>query len=325
MVRRITIITILCMTQPRNLISNTPLCGVSLLTQPRAGIIRRRRPVRARVKSAKWFVWPALLCVVLVALTSEVTGKPEWDERARMAQLLVGDPSQARPKAEMTMDPILTQVAQARAADLARRRYFSHVNPDGHGPNHLVRAAGYELPTFWGTARKDNFIESIGAGYASAGDVWRMWMNSSGHRTHLLGRKSMYQEQTNYGIGYYADPSSPYRCYWVIITAPPEQRAFIGVSSRIASRDPGKGAAFRAGNGVTLREDRATATAGTASSERVDARTKFRIGKVASDEPVTAKKPIGIGNEPSRAVRKVPAARPVFAATRWFIAASVAP
>ena len=50
-------------------------------------------------------------------------------------------------------------------------------------------------------------------------------MNSSSHRTHLLASSSFYRDQTNFGIGSYVDPSSPFRRYWVIITAPPASRS----------------------------------------------------------------------------------------------------
>src|SRR5436853_561170 len=51
--------------------------------------------------------------------------------------------------------------------------------------------------------------------------AWEAWMHSSAHRTHLLASSSFYRDQTNFGIGSYADPSSPFRRYWVVITAPP--------------------------------------------------------------------------------------------------------
>lgn len=143
-------------------------------------------------------------------------------EEAELVAQLVGDPAQQRNSSLMAPDPVLTAVARARAADMAKRRYFSHVNPDGLGPNHLVRAAGYELPAWWSGGRSGNFIESIGAGYPTASLAWQGWMNSSGHRTHLLASKSFYRDQTRFGIGAYADPASPFRRYWVIITAPPE-------------------------------------------------------------------------------------------------------
>ena len=126
---------------------------------------------------------------------------------------------QNRPS--LTLDPILTRVAREKAADLGRRNYFAHVNPDGHGPNWLVRQAGYRLPAFWGTGAKDNYIESIAAGNASSSSTWDQWMGSSGHRTHLLASSNFYKDQTAVGIGYASVGGSSYQHYWVVLTAPP--------------------------------------------------------------------------------------------------------
>lgn len=154
----------------------------------------------------------------------------------KLAALLTGDRAQRRDRSRMHADPILTAVARARAEDMAARRYMAHVNPDGIGPNALVRAAGYPLPAFWGTGRSGNFVESIGAGYATAEQAWEGWMRSPAHRTHLLASSSFYRDQTNFGVASYSDPSSPFRHYWVIITAPPSARGEGMQSSRRAAK-----------------------------------------------------------------------------------------
>lgn len=156
-------------------------------------------------------------------------------EERELAARLTGDRGQRRDRARMHADPILTAVARARAEDMAKRRYFSHVNPDGIGPNWLVRSAGYTLPPSW-AGRSSNFIESIGAGYATAEAAWEGWMNSHSHRTHLLASSSFYRDQTNFGIGSYTDPSSPLRRYWVIITAPPASRGESAYASRHSAK-----------------------------------------------------------------------------------------
>ncbi len=132
-------------------------------------------------------------------------------------ELFRNDPGQQR--LTINCDPILTQVAQERALDMATRRYFSHTNPDGHGPNYLVQQAGYQLPLFYDQTLTGNNIESIGGGYSSANAVWSGWMGSSGHQTHLLGTIPFYAEQVDVGIGYAYNPNSPYSHYWVVITA----------------------------------------------------------------------------------------------------------
>ena len=97
--------------------------------------------------------------------------------------------------------------------------YFGHVNPDGYGPNYLVRQAGYPLPTWYDPAPDGNNIESIAAGYPTPDAVWNAWMTSPAHRNHLLGLDPFWADQIEYGIGYVYDPESDYDHYWVVITA----------------------------------------------------------------------------------------------------------
>ena len=141
----------------------------------------------------------------------------EWE----IANLAINHPSQGRPF--MNCDPTLAQVARERALDMGTRNYFSHTNPDGFGPNYLVRQAGYALSSWYNTANDANNIESIAAGYTTVAAAWNGWLNSSGHRAHVLAETSFWAKQTSYGIGYAYVPNSTYRHYWVFISAPPEE------------------------------------------------------------------------------------------------------
>lgn len=133
------------------------------------------------------------------------------------ANLMSADQNQQR--STLVCNAKLAAVAQARAQDMADRAYFSHVTPDGYGPNYLVRSAGYPLPTFYSQANDGNNIESIAAGYASAAEAWAALKASDGHRRHLLGEEQFYAEQIEYGIGYVHNEQSTFKDYWVIITA----------------------------------------------------------------------------------------------------------
>lgn len=128
---------------------------------------------------------------------------------------------QMRPIAKITVDPILSQVARYRATDMAARGYFSHVTPEGFGPNYLVQQAGYALPGWWGNSVSANYIESISAGYTTAAAAWVGWILSPPHCKHVLAQSAFYQDQTRVGIGHVYAPGSLYGHYWVIITAPP--------------------------------------------------------------------------------------------------------
>lgn len=158
-------------------------------------------------------------------------------QEAALADLLENDPGQTR--GTMQLDPILSQVARERAADMAARNYFAHTNPDGLGPNALVRAAGYTLPSWWGTVATDNFIESLAAGRSLASETWTDLLNSPSHRTHLLATDSFYRNQTSYGIGYAPSPTGAYRHYWVILTAPPNSSVSGNAALFVAQSAPG--------------------------------------------------------------------------------------
>ncbi len=141
-------------------------------------------------------------------------------QELQIANYAINHPNQGRQT--MTCHPILAQVARERALDLGSRNYFSHVNPDGHGPNFLVRQAGYQLPSWWSTDPSLNYIESIAGGYTTAESAWNAWLNSSGHRRHVLAENDFWAEQTNFGIGYAFVSDSKYGHYWIFLSAPPE-------------------------------------------------------------------------------------------------------
>ena len=153
-------------------------------------------------------------------MAPEPTPEPECNlnsQEQTIADFMRDDPNQQRPS--LRCDPILAQVARERALDMGNRNYFSHVNPDGHGPNYLVQQAGYILPSFYDQTPSGNNIESIAAGHGSPEAAWNGWMSSSGHRTHILGLIPFWAEQTDYGIGYAYVAGSAYGHYWVVITA----------------------------------------------------------------------------------------------------------
>ena len=175
----------------------------------------------------------ALICAVASAQT--------WTPNAQeldIANRLKTTSGQHR--AFLAFDPILSRVARERATDLAKRGYFDHINPDGHGANYLVRQAGYVLPSYY--PADGNNIESIAGGQPDAASAWSDWMNSPEHKTHLLGELSFFAAQTSYGVGYYEDPAAPYRYYWVVITAPP-----MPASAALAILAPGEGASMPEG------------------------------------------------------------------------------
>jgi len=74
---------------------------------------------------------------------------------------------------------------------------FSHTRPDGRSCFTAVSNPGW-------------LGENIAAGQRSPQEVMNSWMNSPGHRSNILNANF-----TRLGVGYYYNPSAPYRYYWV--------------------------------------------------------------------------------------------------------------
>ena len=129
--------------------------------------------------------------------------------------------SSVQQRVSITLDPILCLVARQRAADMAKRNYFSHTNPDGDGPNFLVRREGYVLPTYYDASRSGNNIESLGMGTGGAGEIFSLWLGSAAHRTHVLGEAAFYREQRSIGVGVFRSSRPPFYKYFVMLSAPP--------------------------------------------------------------------------------------------------------
>jgi len=153
------------------------------------------------------------------------------EERA-IAKLTADHPKQRR--ARLSHDAYLHLVARARALDLARRDYFSHVDPDGIGPNRLIKMTGYKLPAHYSGARNGNNVESIVAGtHHTPGTAFQAWMRSSGHRTHLLASEAFYRSQTRFGVGYAKEPASDFGHYFVFVSAPPSEQALSPLTTSV--------------------------------------------------------------------------------------------
>lgn len=89
--------------------------------------------------------------------------------------------------APLKQSKLLTQAAQLKAEDMARRGYFSHKSPEGLDPWVWFEKVGY------------NFLyagENLAVNFYDSSDVERAWMNSPTHRENILKR-----EYTEIGIG----------------------------------------------------------------------------------------------------------------------------
>lgn len=112
----------------------------------------------------------------------------------------------AKNVARLQLDATLSRIARAHSADMLRRKYFSHVDPDGNDPSERGRRAGFECrrqqgrrvtlglaENIYQTASYDritfrdgvasydwNTAEEIAASTVDG------WMKSRGHRENIL-------------------------------------------------------------------------------------------------------------------------------------------
>lgn len=78
----------------------------------------------------------------------------------------------------LTVSPILTQVAEAKADDMAEKGYFAHTSPEGLTPWHWFKEKGYAF-TYAG--------ENLAVDFSESSAVQRAWMNSPTHRANIVG------------------------------------------------------------------------------------------------------------------------------------------
>lgn len=129
-----------------------------------------------------------------------------------------------RPRPALVWNDTLYTVALARATDMARRRYFEHVNPDGLGSNILMHRAGYTLPDDWIKPKNKYYFESLAAGDSSATAAIQVLIEDEGfstptHRHHLLGIEDFWANCPDGAIAHVRCPECPYPSYTVVLIA----------------------------------------------------------------------------------------------------------
>jgi len=77
----------------------------------------------------------------------------------------------------LQINSALTAAAQAKANDMAKRDYWSHVTPNGVQPWAFMTAAGYKYEAAG---------ENLAYGFSTSDQVMTAWMNSPDHRANIL-------------------------------------------------------------------------------------------------------------------------------------------
>ena len=127
---------------------------------------------------------------------------------------LIKDHSQQQGT-EMVYQPLLNLIVRNKAEDTAVRQCFSHIDPDGCGPNSAAHQAGYDLRD--GSDLRANSSESIGGRHQNrlsaaqaAVIVFESWLGSPGHRRHVLAQADSFRHQTADGFGYAYSAKGPF-------------------------------------------------------------------------------------------------------------------
>ena len=140
-----------------------------------------------------------------VPTTSVVTGgNCSYSQNADYVNQIASAINQERANAglpELTINPILTNAAQAHAAGMACSGRISHTGSDGSSPYARIQALGY-TPSYY-----EEII--YGGGGPQAAMTW--WMNDQIHRDAILNPKS-----TEMGVGYAYYANGSYGDYFAV-------------------------------------------------------------------------------------------------------------
>ncbi|MCB0103340.1 MAG: hypothetical protein H6635_16460 [Anaerolineales bacterium] len=140
-----------------------------------------------------------------VPTTSVVTGgNCSYSQNADYVNQIASAINQERANAglpELTINPILTNAAQAHAAGMACSGRISHTGSDGSSPYARIQTMGY-TPSYY-----EEII--YGGGGPQAAMTW--WMNDQIHRDAILNPKS-----TEMGVGYAYYANGSYGDYFAV-------------------------------------------------------------------------------------------------------------
>ncbi len=77
----------------------------------------------------------------------------------------------------LTTNPVLTQAAQLKAADMFANQYWAHTSPQGKEPWDFMRLSGY---TYQAAG------ENLARDFSETGEMVDAWMNSPTHRANIV-------------------------------------------------------------------------------------------------------------------------------------------
>ncbi|MFK8252684.1 CAP domain-containing protein [Ancylobacter terrae] len=129
------------------------------------------------------------------------------------AAALISDYRQGKGLSAVTVDPVLTQVAQKQAKAMAATGELSH-SVGGRGLTTRLKAAGFD-----GLRAAEN----VGAGYHTLAEAFSGWRDSPSHNRNMLMPGA-----TRIGIAAAPAPNSKYKVFWALVLGVPDNRTSAG-------------------------------------------------------------------------------------------------
>jgi uncharacterized protein YkwD len=164
-----------------------------------------------------------LMALVLVAALQR-PGQPEIriPDLERRVHELINKERMKQKAVALRLDDELSEIARAHSADMVKRKFFSHVNPDGRNATERGKRAGYICQKVYARYFTNGIAENIYQGnlysriritgnvrsydWYSAEEIAQEavegWMDSAGHRKNILEKT---YDRTGIGIAIGAD------------------------------------------------------------------------------------------------------------------------
>lgn len=143
------------------------------------------------------------------------------------AAALISDYRRGRGLPAVTIDPVLTKVAEQQAKAMAAADRLSH-DIGGRGLTTRLKVAG-----FTGLRAAEN----VGAGYHTLAEAFSGWRDSPSHNKNML-----LPGATKLGIAAVRAPRSKYSVYWAMVIAVPDPKVEAAEAAKAAA-DSGAGGA----------------------------------------------------------------------------------
>jgi len=134
--------------------------------------------------------------------------QPNAEIDAAAAQSMISGYRQNNGLTPVTIDPILTRMAQEQARVMAARDKLDH--SAGRPFQDRIRTSGFDARVA---------AENISAGYHTLAEAFSGWRDSPQHRANMLLNGA-----TRMGIAAVYAPNSKYKVFWSLILAAPDEK-----------------------------------------------------------------------------------------------------